>query len=170
MKQILRLGICLTCALAYNFNLNAAGSSWFLWNTETEDAIQEVCKTGIKVDPETLGKITNRLEQTNITVQELRPSIKKASEALDYLSANSILNESHARNVMKSCAFTALGFCICCCGTKLIYDACENMSTKMSAEKNEEKTVREILSWRDFIKPAIGIAALGLGCTIIIQQ
>lgn len=170
MQRIVRLALGLTLSLTCTYNLNAAGSSWLLWNTETEDAIQEVCKSGIKVDPATLQKVTTPLEQTNATIVELKPTLKKASDALDSLSQHSLLNEKNIRATMKSCAFTTLGFFICCCGTKMVYDSCEDIHEKITREENEYLALQEILSWRDFIRPTVGLMALGLGYTIIANQ
>ena len=80
------------------------------------------------------------------------------------------MNKNNAREFMRSCALTTLGFFICCCGTKLIYDACESISEKITAEENQDKPLQEILSVRDCVRPAVGIVALGIGYSIIAQQ
>lgn len=160
--------------LAYGDELNIATQtrdttrtgSWF----PLVDAIVEVCTQGIKVDETTLKTITQSA-QTNI--KTITNSVDKTNANLSDLKTsldNSLLNEKKMRNVIKTGALTTLGFFICCCGTKMVYDSCEDIHEKITREENEYVSLQEILSWRDFVRPTVGLIVLGLGYTIIAQQ
>jgi hypothetical protein len=165
-----------------------AEKSWFCFLCgETEEKVNNTLDTaqqlltdikttgipGVKVHADikfNSDDIKTSLERTNATINNLKPSLDEATKTFKEFSETSLLNEKNAREAMKSCAFTTLGLFVCCCGTKMIYDSCQEIHTKITAEDNQNEPVTQILSWRDFVRPACGLAAIGIGYTIIARQ
>lgn len=150
------------------------GGNGVAFSEETEAAIKEflneVKTNGLKNIRFDSHDIKQAADASNATLNGLKASLDQTNQHFKEFSDTNLLNKNNAQAFMRSCAFTTLGFFICCCGTKLIYDACENISAKITAEENEDKSLQEILSWRDCVRPAVGITALGIGYTLIAQQ
>jgi hypothetical protein len=148
-------------------------AGWIL-HEDTEKAFQDflndVRDNGIKNIRFDSHDIKQAADASNVTLNNLKASLDQTNKNFKEFSDTNLSNKNNAQTFMRSCAFTTLAVFICCCGTKMIYDACESINAKITAEENENKSLQEILSWRDFVRPTLGIVALGIGYKIISQQ
>jgi hypothetical protein len=164
------------------------GDNGWIFHENTEKSIQEFLKSlgedgipNIKIDTDTIAQSINNvgitcnnvnatLNNANQTLNGLKASLDHTNKNFKEFSDTSLLNKKNADAFVRSCAFTAIGCFVSCCGVKLIYDSCQDITTKITAEENQDVPLREILSWRDFVRPTLGLTAVGIGYTIITHQ